>query len=297
MLTRTKEILTTAKKNHYGVVAPDFWDLNSARDYVQTAQELDAPILLSFAQAHKHLISLEEAAAVGKIMAESVKVPIALHLDHGEDFAYVKRAIELGFNSVMIDASMNPFDENVRLTKEAADYAHAHGVDIEAEIGHVGGTTESPTEMEEVETIYTTVDEAAAFVEKTGVDSLAVSIGTSHGVYKNNKNPELNFKRLQELAAAVPVPLVLHGGSGTGDENLKRAVREGITKVNVFTEFTTAALNLPQKLFVKKNSKATCAFNRPLMKEFAASCVTISLCLPSNSSYATTPIHSPASRG
>ena len=241
MLTRTKEILTAAKQNHYGIVAPDFWDLNSARDYVQVAEELDAPILLSFAQAHKHLISLDEAAAVGKLMAASVKAPIALHLDHGEDFAYVKRAIELGFNSVMIDASMNPFDENVRLTKEAADFAHAHGVDIEAEIGHVGGTTESPTEMEEVETIYTRVDEAAAFVEKTGVDSLAVSIGTSHGVYKNNRKPELNFTRLQELAAAVPVPLVLHGGSGTGDDNLKRAVREGITKVNVFTEFTTAA--------------------------------------------------------
>lgn len=241
MLTRTKEILTAAKKNHYGVVAPDFWDLNSARDYVQTAQELDAPIILSFAQAHKHLISLEEAAAVGKLMAQSVKVPIALHLDHGENFSYVKRAIELGFNSVMIDASMNPFAENVRLTKEAADFAHAHGVDIEAEIGHVGGTTESPTEMAEVETIYTTVAEAVAFVEKTGVDSLAVSIGTSHGVYKNNKHPELNFKRLKEIASAVEVPLVLHGSSGTGDDNLQRAVREGISKVNVFTEFTLAA--------------------------------------------------------
>lgn len=225
MLTRTKEILTAAKKNHYGVVAPDFWDLNSASDYVQTAQELDAPIILSFAQAHKHLISLEEAAAVGKLIAQSVKIPIALHLDHGENFAYVKRAIELGFNSVMIDASMNPFAENVRLTKEAADFAHAHGVDIEAEIGHVGGTTESPTEMAEVKTIYTTVEEAVAFTEQTGVDSLAVSIGTSHGVYKNNKNPELNFKRLQEISAAVEVPLVLHGSSATGDENLQRAVR------------------------------------------------------------------------
>lgn len=241
MLTKTKEILTEAKKNRYGVVAPDFWDLNSARDFVQTADELDAPIILSFAQAHKHLISLEEAATVGKFMANSVKAPIALHLDHGEDFSYVKRAIELGFNSVMIDASMNNFAENVRITKEVADFAHAHGVDIEAEIGHVGGTTESPTEMQEIETIYTTVDEAAAFVEKTGVDSLAVSIGTSHGVYKNNKNPKLNFKRLQELSNAISVPLVLHGGSGTGDSNLKRAVNGGITKVNVFTEFTTAA--------------------------------------------------------
>ena len=242
MLTRTKEILTEARKNHYGIVAPDFWDLNSARDYVRTAEELNAPILLSFAQAHKHLISLEEAAAVGKLMTESVKAPIALHLDHGEDFDYIKRAIDLGFNSVMIDASMHEFKENVRLTKEVVDYAHARGVDVEAEIGHVGGTTESPTEMESVANVYTTVEEATAFVEQTGADSLAVSIGTSHGVYKNNKNPELNFQRLQELAANVPVPLVLHGGSGTGDDNLKRCVREGITKVNVFTEFTTAAL-------------------------------------------------------
>ncbi|MBR4696120.1 MAG: class II fructose-bisphosphate aldolase [Selenomonadaceae bacterium] len=242
MLTRTKEILTDAKKNRYGVVAPDFWDLNSARDYVQTAEELNAPILLSFAQAHKHLISLEEAAAVGKLMAESVKAPIALHLDHGEDFDYIKRAIDLGFNSVMIDASMHEFKENVRLTKEVVGYAHARNVDVEAEIGHVGGTTESPTEMESVANVYTTVEEATAFIEQTGADSLAVSIGTSHGVYKNNKNPELNFQRLQELAAQVPVPLVLHGGSGTGDDNLKRCVREGITKVNVFTEFTTAAL-------------------------------------------------------
>ncbi len=242
MLTRTKEILTEARKNHYGIVAPDFWDLNSARDYVRTAEELNAPILLSFAQAHKHLISLEEAAVVGKLMAENVKAPIALHLDHGEDFDYIKRAIDLGFNSVMIDASMHEFKENVRLTKEVVDYAHARGVDVEAEIGHVGGTTESPTEMESVANVYTTVEEATAFVEQTGADSLAVSIGTSHGVYKNNKNPELNFQRLQELAANVPVPLVLHGGSGTGDDNLKRCVREGITKVNVFTEFTTAAL-------------------------------------------------------
>jgi len=242
MLTRTKEILTEARKNHYGIVAPDFWDLNSARDYVRVAEELNAPILLSFAQAHKHLISLEEAAAVGKLMAESVKAPIALHLDHGEDFDYIRRAIDLGFNSVMIDASMHEFKENVRLTKEVVDYAHAKDVDVEAEIGHVGGTTESPTEMESVANVYTTAEEAAAFVEQTGADSLAVSIGTSHGVYKNNKNPELNFQRLQELAANVPVPLVLHGGSGTGDDNLKRCVREGITKVNVFTEFTTAAL-------------------------------------------------------
>ena len=256
MLTKTKEILTEAKKSKYGVVAPDFWDLNSARDYVQVADELDAPILLSFAQAHKHLISIEEAAAIGNLLAKAAKAPVALHLDHGVDMDYLKRAIDLGFNSVMIDASGYGFEDNVRITKEAADYAHAHGVDIEAEIGHVGGTTESPTEMEESESVYTTVEEATAFVRQTGVDSLAVSIGTSHGVYKNSKNPELNFTRLKELADSVPVPLVLHGGSGTGDDNLKRCVKEGITKVNVFTEFTTAALEHAAKAVREEKLKS-----------------------------------------
>lgn len=247
MLASAKEILTQAKKNKYGIVAPDLWDLNSGRDYVQVAEELQAPILFSFAEAHKHLISLEEAALVGRYLISSVKVPIALHLDHGVTPEYIKKAIALGFNSVMIDASAYDFKENVRRTKEVVDYAHTNGVDVEAEIGHVGGTTEGADENAENDSVYTTVEEASEFVKQTNVDSLAVSIGTSHGVYKNQKNPTLNFQRLHELSEAVPVPLVLHGGSGTGDENLRKCVEGGITKVNVFTEFTTAALKGAQE--------------------------------------------------
>lgn len=241
MLVDGKSVLDAAKAGRYGIVAPDFLTLNAARVFAQTADALRTPILLSFAQGHAGLISLEEAALVGKYWAEKVATPIVLHLDHGQDFDFLHRAIELGFTSVMLDASMKDMDENIRLTKEVVAYAHTQGVSVEAEIGHVGGASEG-VEGETSESVYTTVEEAVAFVEATGVDSLAVSVGTSHGVYKSNKTPELNFERLRALAAAVPVPLVLHGGSGTGDENLRRAVRDGITKLNVYTDFLVGAM-------------------------------------------------------
>lgn len=244
MLARTKDLLQKARAHHYGVIAPDFIDLHSARIFVKTAERLKTPILLSFAQAHRHLLSLEEAALIGKFWIEQVQTPISLHLDHGEDFAYIEKAIKCGFNSVMIDASMHALQDNIQITKEVVDFAHAHSVDVEAEIGHVGGATEGG---DETDSIYTSVSEAVAFVKATSVDSLAVSIGTSHGVYKNHKNPQLNFERLKELRAAVPIPLVLHGGSGTGDDNIRRAVQEGITKVNVFTEFMTSAFKTIQE--------------------------------------------------
>ena len=241
MLVDGKSVLDAAKAGRYGIVAPDFLTLNAARVFVQTADALKTPILLSFAQGHAGLISLEEAALVGKYWAEKVATPIVLHLDHGQDFDFLRRAIELGFTSVMLDASMKEMDENIRLTKEVVAYAHTKGVSVEAEIGHVGGASEG-VEGATSESVYTTVEEAKAFAEATAVDSVAVSIGTSHGVYKSNKAPELNFTRLRELAAAVPVPLVLHGGSGTGDENLRRAVREGIAKLNIYTDFLTGAM-------------------------------------------------------
>ena len=241
MLVDGKSVLDAAKAGRYGIVAPDFLTLNAARVFVQTADALKTPILLSFAQGHAGLISLEEAALVGKYWAEKVATPIVLHLDHGQDFDFLRRAIELGFTFVMVDASMKEMDANIRLTKEVVAYAHTKGVSVEAEIGHVGGASEG-VEGATSESVYTTVEEAKTFAEATAVDSLAVSIGTSHGVYKSNKAPELNFTRLRELAAAVPVPLVLHGGSGTGDENLRRAVREGIAKLNIYTDFLTGAM-------------------------------------------------------
>lgn len=239
MLVSTKEMFAKAKKGAYAIVAPDFWDSNSCRTYVECAEELNVPCVLSYAQVHKDMLSLQEAYALGKFYAEKATVEVALHLDHGQDVETCKRAIDLGFTSVMIDASIETYEVNVARTKEVVDYAHARGVVVEAELGHVGGGETYASDNSD--SIYTEVDMAVKFVEETGVDSLAVSIGTAHGKYKGT--PVIDFDRLHELRDALSVPLVLHGGSGSGEENLERCATEGITKINVFTDFTVAALD------------------------------------------------------
>lgn len=244
MLVTTKEMFQKSREEGYAIVAPDFWDSNSCRTYVETAEELGVPVILSFAQAHSEMLSVEEAYALAKYYGEKASVPVAVHLDHGLDVETVKKAVDLGYTSVMIDASSQPYEVNVARTKEVCDYAHAHGVVVEAELGHVGSgdviTSENMEALHDDKNIYTEVEMAKNFVAETGVDSLAVSIGTSHGLYKGT--PVIDFDRLHELRSEVPVPLVLHGGSGSGDENLERCATEGISKINVFTDFTVAAL-------------------------------------------------------
>ncbi len=238
MLVTSKEMLERAKNNGYALVAPDYYDNNSCRAFVQVAEELNQPLILSFAaEIHDSMLSLEEAALIGRYYAETSKVDIALHLDHGTKFETIKKAIAYGFTSVMIDASSCDFEENVRRTKEVVDYAHARGVVVEAEIGHVGSGDTYSTEADD--SIYTEVEAAKKFVELTGVDSLAISIGTAHGHYKGT--PVINFERLHEIRDALDIPLVLHGGSSSGDENLRRCATEGISKINVFTDFVVAA--------------------------------------------------------
>ena len=244
MLVTTKEMFEKSRKEGYAIVAPDYWDSNSCKTYVETAEELGVPVILSFAQAHSEMLSVEEAYAIAKYYGEKASVPVAIHLDHGLDVETVKKAVDLGYTSVMIDASSQPYEVNVARTKEVCDYAHAHGVVVEAELGHVGSgdviTSENKEALENDNSIYTEVEMAKSFVEETGVDSLAVSIGTSHGLYKGT--PVIDFDRLHELREALPIPLVLHGGSGSGDDNLERCATEGISKINVFTDFTIAAL-------------------------------------------------------
>lgn len=241
MLTNSKEMLEQARANGVALPAPDYIDLDSARTFVQVAEELRRPLLLSYPQVLDASFPLEEAAAIGRVLGERSAVPVALHLDHGMDIPFIERAIQLGFTSVMIDASDESFEENVKRTREAIKLAHSAGVTVEAEIGHVG-QGENYIDLKDSETVYTTAAEAVAFVEQTEVDSLAVSIGTVHGIYKNLEKPVLNFERLHELAKTVKVPLVLHGGSGTGDENLSRCAAEGISKINIFTDFLTGAM-------------------------------------------------------
>ena len=245
MLVNTKEMFELARKGNYAIPSPDFINQSFVKDFTDVAEELKQPIILAVPEALDRIMPVEDAAAIGKYYAEKVSVPVALHIDHGATFEFLKKAIDLGFTSVMIDGSADSFEENVRKTKEVVEYAHQHNVCVEAEIGHVGsndarkgGFNENGTSGED-DSIYTDVEDLVAFVNETNVDSIAVSIGTSHGLYKGE--PKLNFERLEQLRNAVDIPLVLHGGSNTGDDNLRRCATGGISKINIFTDFCQAS--------------------------------------------------------
>jgi len=233
MLVSSKELFKIAQEENFAIPACNFVDQYTLRSYIAVAEKLNVPIIVSFAQAHHELMDLEEAAMLGKYYADRAKVPVVLHLDHGEDVEFVKRAVDLGFASVMIDASQDSFEENVRKTKEVIAYAHARGVVVEAEIGHVG-SGDNYENHEHSDSSYTTIEDAKRFYEETNVDSLAISIGTAHGTYVGL--PEINFERLDEISKVVKAPLVLHGGSSTGDANLARCASSAIAKINVFTD-------------------------------------------------------------
>lgn len=239
VLVDSKQLFREAREYNYAIPACNFVDMDSARCYVKVAEQLNKPLILAVAEAHLNMISLEEAAMIGKYFATKSSVPVVLHLDHGQTLSTIKTAIALGFSSVMIDKSEHSFEDNVAFTKEVVAIAHEKGVVVEAEIGHVG-SGENYENHTIRDSIYTETEDARAFVEATGVDSLAISIGTAHGSYKGE--PNINFERLKEIVAVVDIPLVLHGGSSSGDENLKRCATSGIEKINIFTDFITAAI-------------------------------------------------------
>lgn len=237
MLVTTKELFAASQKGKFAIPAPNFINFDTAKAYVLLAESLNLPLILSFAEVHTDILTIEEAASIGLELAKSASVPVALHLDHGMTPSVIKKAIDLGFSSVMIDASSESFDKNVALTREIIAYAHPKGVVVEAEIGHVGSGVNYENH-EHTDSLYTEVDQAMSFVEKTNVDSLAISIGTAHGEYKGK--PEINFTRLEEISHKIDTPLVLHGGSSSGDDNLSRCARNGISKINIFTDLVNA---------------------------------------------------------
>ena len=239
MLVNSKILLKKAQEGHYAIPSANVIDMESIKNQIQLAEKLGLPLIAAVAESHLgSSISLEDAALVGRKYAAEASVPVVLHLDHGQSFETCKRAIDLGFTSVMIDASMKSFEENVETTRKVVEYAHARGVTVEAEIGHVASTFDENDQ----EALYTTAEEASAFAEQSGCDSLAISIGTAHGVYKAKAIPEISFDSLAEIRQATSVPLVLHGGSGSGDDNLSRCAKEGICKINIYTDIYLAAM-------------------------------------------------------
>ncbi len=246
MLVPMKDILDKARKGGYAVAAPNIDNEHNARMAIQAAEELNSPIILGVPY-----YAVEDIEMIGRIvreMAMASPIPIALNLDHGATFEHCVHAIRAGFTSIMVDRSQKPFEENVAEVKELVKIAHAVGVSVEAELGYVGSALDYETDGY---TGLTDPDEAVRFVEETGVDCLAVAIGTAHGAYKGE--PYIRFELLQELADKVPVPLVLHGGSGTGEENLKRCAEIGIEKVNLSTE-------LKQNMIDELNKSDTSGF-------------------------------------
>ena len=239
MLVNSKEVFKKAQEGRYAVPAANALDMESIKNHISLAEKLGLPLIVGIAECHLgDSISLEDAANVGKKYAAEAGVPVVLHLDHGESFETCKKAIDLGFTSVMIDASMKSFEENVATTRKVVEYAHERGVTVEAEIGHVA----SNFDENDTETLYTTAAEASEFAKQSGCDSLAISIGTAHGVYKAKAIPEISFDSLAAIRQATNVPLVLHGGSGSGDDNLSRCAKEGICKVNIYTDLYLAAM-------------------------------------------------------
>lgn len=239
MLVNSKELFKKAQEGHYAIPSANILDMESIKYHVGVAQELGLPLIVGVAEAHLgDNLTLEDAALLGKKYADAASVPVVLHLDHGMSVETCKKAIDLGFTSVMIDASMKGFEENVAITKEVVEYAKEKDVSVEAEIGHVA----SNFDENDTDALYTTAEEAKKFCEESGCDSLAISIGTAHGVYKAKAIPEISFDRLAQIHAATDVPLVLHGGSGSGDDNLNRCAKEGISKVNIYTDLYLAAM-------------------------------------------------------
>ena len=242
-LVTIKEILEKARREKYCVGAFDASTIEMAMKIVEAAEEKKSPVILMGLTPDLQGDMLDYWLYSLRKIAERASVPVCLHLDHAKDMDFLKKCVDSGFTSVMYDASVYPLEENIRLTKEAVDYAHAHGVTVEAELGHVGdgivsGELKSDEDYDNPDDYLTNPDEMKRFIEETGVDCLAVAVGTSHGVYVHT--PKLHFDRLDTLNDISTVPMVMHGGSGTPDDQIKKAVEKGICKLNIYSEMLSA---------------------------------------------------------
>ncbi len=238
-LVHMRDMLLHAHANRYAVGAFDLVSLDFLEGIMAAAEETRAPVILSLAESHFEYYDFELTMHATVAAARRATVPVAIHLDHGESMDSVVNGIRLGCNGVMVDASHHPFEENVRITREVVETAHAVGVPVEGELGYVPGVEGEDAEKHPGEIRYTTAEEAERFVAATGVDFLAVSIGTVHGRMKGA--PKLDFDRLAEINAALGIPLVIHGGTGLSDEQFRRLVENGVTKINYYTALSDAA--------------------------------------------------------
>ncbi len=239
MLVTLKEILSNARVNRYAVPAFNCVEDVMVRTILETSQTRRAPVILMCLPMHLKGNGWIYLPGLIKVAADHHDIPIVLHLDHADSVDVIKKAVDYGFTSVMIDGSQLPFEQNVALTRQVVEIARPNGVSVEGELGHVGGA--NLQETDHADSVLTNPEEVIRFIELTEVDALAVSIGTAHGVYRSE--PQLNISRLQQLNKVSKAPLVLHGGSDTPDDQIQEAVRNGICKLNIFADQRLAMFN------------------------------------------------------
>ena len=236
MMVNFSEVLKEARRCRYAVGSFNVYNYETIRGVVEAGDELGYSTIVAFGEGYLPNMDVDEVYALVHAMAHKVKIPLVLHLDHCKSFETIVRAIRAGFTSVMFDGSSLTYEENKKKTAEVVAIAHAAGVSVEAELGAIGAGEFSNEGGEGEKEIYTNPDQAADFVAKTGIDALAVSIGTVHGMYKGT--PRIDVGVLKKIAAEVEIPLVLHGGSGTPEEIVRECIRNGIAKINVNTEIS-----------------------------------------------------------
>lgn len=236
-LVPVTELLQKADQGRYAVGAFNANNMEIVQAIIEAAEKENAPVIMQASQGAIKYAGLEFITGMVRIAAEASHVPVALHLDHGTDFEQIVKCIRSGFTSVMYDGSKLPLEENIAITRKVLEIAKPIGVSVEAELGRIGGT-EDDIHVSDKEVLYTDPEEAKYFVEQTGVESLAIAIGTAHGQYKGE--PKLDFERLAKIKELINIPIVLHGSSGVPDEAITKAIELGVCKINIDTNIREA---------------------------------------------------------
>ncbi len=244
----TKQMLLNAQEDHYAVPAFNIHNMETIQVVVEVASKMGSPLIIAATPSTVAYAHCDYLVAMGVTAAKQTDIPIALHLDHHENILDIKADIDAGFRSVMIDASREVFEKNIEFVKEVVAYAHRYDTTVEAELGKLVGQEDDLTISDE-DSSYTDPDTAVQFVEATGIDSLAIAIGTAHGLYKGT--PKLDFERLKKIREMVEIPLVLHGASDVPDDLVRKAISFGICKVNVATDLKIPFSNAVKKFFLE----------------------------------------------
>lgn len=246
-LVTTKEMMEDAYANGYAIGAFGVHNLEIMKAIIAGAEKANAPVILQTTSSTYKYIGMPYMIALAKAAAAQAKVPVALHLDHGESLNNVMECLRAGYTSVMIDGSGLPFEDNIALVKRVVEVAKAVGVPVEAELGTIGGV-EDELKVDEANALFTDPEMAGRFVQETGIDSFAPAFGTAHGAYK--KEPELQFDLLDQIRQATNIPLVMHGASGVPDASVKKAIGLGVSKVNFSTELKDLFANEIRAFFI-----------------------------------------------